>query len=245
MDHRTIRGRLDYVTDDIGITGKEWFTISIHANGDRTLQSMTSMDDDKLLRHITYSVDSQWRPQDCTIRITINDKFQGSAWFRFAEDVVECESFTTDAGRISQRWPVKTSIPLFVSHSVAADCWVNALIDKTKKDEPQTFYPRLASSSLGNGGSGPLLGNTTTVTPEPAKLVLDYLGEEEIVVPAGRFKCDRVSLNKGKIPRFETWTHGPDFIPTQARYDLRKKYYVLAELEILDALNSPREKHAS
>ena len=87
-----------------------------------------------------------------------------------------------------------------------------------------------------------MLGNTTTVTPEPAKLVLDYLGEEKIEVPAGQFVCDRVSLNTGKIPRFETWTHGPDFIPTQARYDLRKKYYVLAELQTLDPVYSPPTK---
>jgi hypothetical protein len=242
MDHRTIRGRLDYVTDGEGITGKEWFTICIHADGARTLQSMTVMDDDKLLRHITLALGADWRPLDCTIRITLKDRFQGSGWFRFAEDQVECESFTVDGGRISQRWPVKGRIPVFVSHSVAADCWVNALIDMNRKDEPQLIYPRLASSALGNGGSGPMLGNTTTVTPEPARLVLDYLGQETVRTPAGEFLCDRVSLNTGKIPRFETWTHGPDFIPVQARYDLRRKYYVLAELETLDALDGPREQ---
>ena len=58
MDHRTIRGRLDYVTDGEGITGKEWFTICIHADGARTLQSMTVMDDDKLLRQSR----SRWGP---------------------------------------------------------------------------------------------------------------------------------------------------------------------------------------
>lgn len=237
MDHRAIRGRLDYVTDDVGVTGKEWFTISVHSDGARTLRSLTAMDDDKVLRDVTYSVDAQWRPLDCFIRLTINDRFQGSGWFRFSSDVVECESFTVDGGRISQRWPVEGRIPLFVNHSVASDCWVNALIDKSKKGETQTFYPRLASSALGNGGSGPMLGNTTTVTPEPGKLSLDYIAEEEIEVPAGSFLCDRVSLNRGKIPRFETWSHGPDHIPVQARYDYRKKFYVLASLEELDSLN--------
>lgn len=236
MEHRAIRGRLDYVTDDVGVTGNEWFTISVHTDGARTLRSLTAMDDDKVLRDVTYSVDAQWRPLDCFIRLTINDKFQGSGWFRFAEDVVECESYSADGGRISQRWPVEGRIPLFVNHSVASDCWVNALIDKNRKHETQHFYPRLASSALGNGGSGPMIGNTTTVTPEPGKLALDYIAEEEIDVPAGRFLCDRVSLNRGKIPRFETWSHGPDYIPVQARYDYRKKFYVLAALEELDSL---------
>lgn len=239
MEHRAIRGRLDYITDDVGVTGKEWFTISVHTDGARTLRSLTAMDDDKVLRDVTYSVNAQWQPLDCFIRITIKDRFQGSGWFRFDKDVVECESWTIDGGRISQRWPVEGRIPLFVNHSVASDCWVNALIDKSRKHEPQLFYPRLASSALGNGGSGPMLGNTTTVTPEPGKLVLDYLDEVELEVPAGKFLCDHVSLNRGKIMRFETWSHGPDHIPVQARYDLRKKYYKLAELETLDSVHSP------
>jgi len=101
-----------------------------------------------------------------------------------------------------------------------------------RKDERQLIYPRMTCSPLGNGGSGPMLGNSTTVTPTPATLYLDYLGKEEVTVPAGTFECDRIALNRGDIPRFEIWTHGPDFLPVQLRYDRLSQYYQLAELEM-------------
>ncbi len=232
MQHRTIRGKISYITDEVGEMGREWFTVTVHTDGSRTMRALTEMDDDGLVRDITYSVDKNFRPLDCFVRLTINDRFQGSGWFHFTETHAECESVTVDAGRISQRWPLQGRPPLFVCHSVAADAWANACFDYARKAETQTIYPRLTSSPLGNGGSGPMLGDTTTVTPIPGTLELDYVAEEEITVPAGTFTCDRLILNKGKIPRFETWTSGPDFLPVQLRYDRLKQSYKLVELEM-------------
>jgi hypothetical protein len=232
MKHRKIRGRIDYITDDVGVMGREWFTHTVHSDGRRTMRTLTEMDDDDLLRDVTFSVDEKWRPLDCFIRLTIGDRFQGSGWFLIKDDGIECESYTVDAGRISQRWPTEVRCPLFVSHAVACDAWTNATFDMSRKKERQLIYPRMASSPLGNGGSGPMIGNSTTVTPTPATLYLDYLGEEEVTVPAGTFKCDRIALNRGDIPRFEIWTHGPDFLPVQLRYDRLNQYYQLAELDM-------------
>lgn len=233
MEHQTLRGRLDYISDGVGVTGREWFTMTVHGDGARTMRALTAMDDDKVLRDVTFAVDAQFRPLDCFIRLTVNDRFQGSGWFRFTETEVECESVFVGGGRVSQRWPVQGRIPLFVNHSVACDAWVNGVFDMKRSAEVQTFWPRLASSPLGNGSSGPMLGDTTTVTPEPGRLDLQYLGEETIEVPAGRFACQRILLNPGKIPRFEIWSHGPHHLPVQIRWDRRSKWYRLAELEML------------
>lgn len=235
MNHRTIKGRIDYITDGVGIMGREWFTCTVHSDGSRTLRALTEMDDDNLMRDVTYSVNAEWKPLDCFIRLTINDRFQGSGWFRFTENTVECESVSIDAGRVSQTWKVNGRLPLFVCHAVSADAWTNAVFDMERKKELQRVWPRLASSPLGNGGSGPMIGNATTVTPTPATLDLKYLGEEEISVPAGTFVCDRIALNPGQIPRFEIWTHGSDYIPIQLRYDRLKQYYRLSELETSSA----------
>ena len=231
MKHRKISGRIDYITDNVGVEGQEWFTPTVPTDGRRTMRAYVEMHDDHLIRDVTFSVDEKWKPLDCFVRLTIHDRFQGSAWFRFTDTMVECETFTVDAGRISQTWPVKGHIPMFVSHATACDAWGNALFDKSRKGETQTIYPRLASSPLGNGGSGPLIGPSTTVTPIASTLNLDYVGEEDLTVPAGTFKCDRIILNKGLIPRFEIWTTGPDYIPVQLRYDRLKQYYKLAELK--------------
>ncbi|MSO64953.1 MAG: hypothetical protein EXQ85_03995 [Alphaproteobacteria bacterium] len=234
MQHRTIRGRLDYVTDNVGVMGREWFTHTIHTDGRRTMRALTEMDDDEVLRDVTFSVDRDWKPLDCFVRLTIHDRFQGSAWFRFTDAYTECESFTVDAGRISQRWPMGARAPMFVSHAVSCDAWTNALFDKSRCAQVQRIAPRLASSPLGNGGSGPMIGDRTTVTPQGSWLDLAYVAEEEVTVPAGTFTCNRIILNKGLIPRFEIWTHGPDYLPVQLRYDRLKQYYVLAELQVSD-----------
>jgi hypothetical protein len=235
MEHRTLRGRLDYITDDVGITGREWFTLTTHTDGRRTMRALTAMDDDKVMRDVTFSVDKDWHALDCFIRLTVNDRFQGTGWFRFSDSVVECESYTRDGGRISQRWPVDGHVPMFVNHSVMCDAWGATAFDMRRKDEIQSFYPRLTSSPLANGGSGPMIGNTTTMTPESGKMDVQYLGDEEITVAAGTFKCSRYMLNPGKIPRFEMWVHGPDFLMVQLRWDRRKKWYRLAELETLES----------
>lgn len=78
-----------------------------------------------------------------------------------------------------------------------------------------------------------MIGNNTTMTPEPGRMDVQYLGEEEITVGAGTFKCNRYMLNPGKIPRFEMWVHGPDYLMVQLRWDRREKWYRLAELETL------------
>lgn len=232
MDHRTYRGRIDYITDNVGITGREWFIYTIHTDGARVMRATTAMDDGKVLRDIVYAVDKDWLPLDCTVRVMVNDRFQGSGWFRFTEDYVECETYTADAGRITQRWPTQGRPPLFVNHAVACDAWTHAVFDLSRKGEVQTFYPRLTSSPARNGSTGPLIGDTTTMTPEPGRLDLTYLGEEKVTVPAGTFDCHRLSFNQGKIPRFETWSHGEDHLFVQIRSDLRSKSYVLAELAV-------------
>ena len=235
MDHRTWRGRLDYIHDDAGLNGREWFTLTVHTDGSRTMRALTAMDDGKVLRDVTFSVDKDWHAKDCFIRLTVNDRFQGSGWFRFTGTEVECESWFEGGGRVSQRWPVDGPVPMFVNHSVMCDAWGAAAFDMKRKDEVQSFYPRLTSSPLADGSSGPMLGHTTTMTPEPGRMDVQYLGEETITVPAGTFKCARYMLNPGKIPRFEMWVHGPDFLMVQLRWDRRAKWYRLAELEELKA----------
>jgi len=62
MQHRKIKGRIDYITDDVGVMGREWFTHSIHSDGARTMRALTEMDDDDLMRDVTFSVDANWIP---------------------------------------------------------------------------------------------------------------------------------------------------------------------------------------
>jgi len=57
MKHRSYRGRVDYIHDDIGERGREWFSVTVQPDGMRTLRSQCEMDDTRILRDVTYTVD--------------------------------------------------------------------------------------------------------------------------------------------------------------------------------------------
>jgi len=88
MKHRTYRGRIDYIHDDIGERGREWFTVTVQPDGTRTLRSHCEMDDTRILRDVVYTVDRAWLPIDSYVRLTVEEKLMGSAWFRFGPNLV-------------------------------------------------------------------------------------------------------------------------------------------------------------
>ena len=102
MQHRTSRGRIDYVRDSGGVSGREWFTVTVQPNGDRTLRAQCEMDDVHLLRDVVQTVDRAWRPVDSFVRLSQGGAFMGAGWFRFTDQAIECEAFTVAEGRVSQ-----------------------------------------------------------------------------------------------------------------------------------------------
>ena len=103
MDQRSYRGKVSYLTDGQGEMGREWFTVTIQPNGDRTMRAHCEMDDFELLRDVVVTVDGDWNPIDAFVRLTRHGVFVGSGWFRFTDRYAECEAFTVQEGRVSQR----------------------------------------------------------------------------------------------------------------------------------------------
>ena len=116
MKHRALRGRIAYLHDRDGERGREWFSISVQDDGTRTLRAQCEMDDEDLLRDVTYTVDGSWRPLDAFVRLTRAQRFVGSAWFRFDDQGAECESWTASEGRLSQRVALSQRPRVFAPH---------------------------------------------------------------------------------------------------------------------------------
>jgi hypothetical protein len=98
-DHRTVRGTIRYTSKKPDRMdqerGREYFTINVHSDGKRTCIAHCEIDDrPSVMRDITYSLDEDWYPMDCFVRIAVNDRFMGSGWFRFGPDYAECETYT-------------------------------------------------------------------------------------------------------------------------------------------------------
>jgi len=221
MKHRTYSGKIVYTGDTVGKRGREWFTVTVHGNGGRTMRSLCEMDDSEVLRDVVYTVDKTWRPLDAFVRLTVKDAFMGSGWFRFTDDFVECESFTAEAGRISQRVEVEDRPRTFGPHPVACDVWHLAAFDLSSPEKIQT-WPNAMSSPLPNGASGPMIGLS--------RIRVEHVGSEEVTVPAGTFRCEHFRFLLKDRPPEDLWCTVDDYIMVKIRWDLLETTYELVEL---------------
>jgi hypothetical protein len=228
MEHRSVRGRLSYLHDRQGETGREWFSVTVQPDRSRTLRAVCEMDDERLLRDVTYSVDGQWRPRDAYVRLVRGGEFQGAGWFRFDGAGAECEAFTAADGRISQRVEIAGGAQLFAPHPVSCDGWQAAAFDFARGPGLQRLARCTNSSSRPDGASGPMLGRVFKD--------LEYVGDEQLTVAAGSFAARhmRIHPRQGAMaswPPLEFWVTGEDFLLVRMRWELLETTYDLVELE--------------
>jgi hypothetical protein len=224
MEHQNYRGKIIYRGDSVGERGREWFSVTRHRNGDRTLRAMCEIDDTQVLRDVVYTANAAWQPLDAFVRLTVRDEFMGSGWFRFSERLAECETWMAEGGRVSQRFELERRVPFFGVHPVAADCWCLGGFDLSKPQKIQTLQGGMMSSPLPNGASGPILSRFD--------LTIEYLGEEEVSVPAGTFPTRHFRFLLHDTPAEDLWCYGDDLIFVKIRWDLLKTTYELVELEL-------------
>ena len=103
IPHTRISGRIAYTSDQperMGqVRGREEFSVTIHADGRRTLRAYSEIDDaPNVVRDVVLSVDQSFRPIDCFVRISIADEFRGVSWFHFGDPESVCEGLTTQEG---------------------------------------------------------------------------------------------------------------------------------------------------
>ncbi len=228
MRHRTYAGKIVYLTDGAGEMGRERFRVTVHDDGRRTLRAICEMDDDELLRDVTYTVDRHFRPLDAFVRLTIGEAFVGSGWYHFTETAVTCEAVTASAGRVSYRRSIDGRPPSLGAHPICCDTWHSAAAFSA---DPvlgrKTLGGVIMTSHLPNGGSGPEIGTVD--------LRVEYHGDEGVSTPAGQFTTrhfanQRADAAPGRPP-VEVWAYSDDFIPARLRWDLLGQTYELVELD--------------
>lgn len=196
MEHRTVRGRLAYIGPDGAERGREWFHVTIGPDGWRTMRSVCEIDDSRILRDVTLTVDADDRPRDSYVRVSVADRWIGSGWFVFDEDAAYAEVDSATLGRIRQRMDTGVRAPMFGAHQVAGDGWQAGLL-RADDPGPRRIEGILLSSPLPNGASGPLLA-TTAMTAE-------RLGSEKVRVPAGEFDTVHYRFSPDGLPPEDVW----------------------------------------
>ncbi|WP_449465422.1 hypothetical protein [Stenotrophomonas humi] len=180
---RSITGTLRYTSNQAhrrgAERGRESFRLDVHRDGSRVLAAHCEIDDaPAVVRDVNLRLDADNLPQECFVRIAVGGQFRGSGWFAFGPTEAQCESTTTVEGRISQRFPLQAPLQAFGNHAIINDSYAMSLYDLSQGPGKQTFF-MLLSSPDHRGATGPMIF--------PVSLAIEYVGEEEIEVIAGRF----------------------------------------------------------
>lgn len=233
-DHRSVRGTIQYIShkpDRMGQErGREFFMIDTHTDGSRTIIAHCEIDDrPSVMRDITYSLDKDWYPTDCFVRLTVADRFMGSGWFRFGPDFAECEAWTSLEGRVTQRMETSGRLQTFQNHAIACDAWHMRLFDRNRGPGIQSIDEMLLSSPDHRGATGPMLFRIG--------MGVEYVGEESIEVKAGKFDAlhYRFVASPGlpqEHPPYDVWcTNDGDFLFLKGAVGgYMQTYYELVEL---------------
>ena len=161
--YRTIRGKLLYSSkkperfDEE--RGREYFTLTQQPDGVDVLQAHCEIDDaPAVIRDVQQALDHKTSaPQDCSVRLTVGDRFEGSGWFRFHKNFVECEMVNHRDGRVSQRIDIESPITWMQCHPIFGDALLMKQYDLSKGPGKQRFDHMMLSSPDHRGATGPML----------------------------------------------------------------------------------------
>lgn len=247
--HKTMRGHIHYTSSKPGREGiergREFFTITVHGDGRRTLRAHCEIDDaPNVLRDVTLTKDRNWDTTDAFVRLSVGDEQFGSSWFYFGDEGADCEGWTQDRGRFSEHEAYDNRPLIFGTHPIQGDAWHLAVIDRAVGPRVHTFDRFLMTSLDHRGATGPSL------VWHHAGMKIEYVGEETITVGAGTFDAlhfcygERGSTAQGsnetnEHPPYEVWVTADDeFVLLKAQVTgYMMTQYELVWLDVAEAVS--------
>jgi hypothetical protein len=218
-----IRGQIAYLSAARVETGREWFSVSIAADGHRTSRCECHFNDVGLLRDVSFTVDRAWRPIDAYLRISLQDKLLGSGWFAFDPQGVACHNMDEQGRVVSLRRDLPAGAPAFGAHPILNDGYWPAAFDLARPNQVQRLQNCVTYSKE-------MIGKEK-IGIETFDLELSYAGEQDIEVAAGRFRCRAFSaLIVGLAAPFKLWTWSDDYIIVKETWTEMPGSFELAKL---------------
>jgi len=139
------------------------------------------------------------------VRLTVGDAFMGAGFLRQHDGRIECESYGPGIGRVSQRVEAGGAFDGFGSHPIVADAYLTRCMDVARGPHKRAIRVFLPSTDH-RGATPPLIAES--------RLFLEYQGEDEVEVAAGRFACRRFRFTdeeggmvsaEGAHPTYDIW----------------------------------------
>ena len=233
--HTSIRGSIVYTSKKAQRLdeerGREYFTLTRQADDVLVMHAHCEIDDaPNVIRDVVLAMDNNSAPYDCSVRLTVGDKFEGSGWMHFTEDRACCETWSASAGRIKQELLTQGRVKWLQAHPIVGDGLLMKLYD-LDQGPGKTFFPDIMLTSPDHrGATGPELFVTG--------FGLQYLGEEEVSVTAGDFAARHFQVvdTAGNLPEehppYDVWvTADEDYILLKAAVGgYMQTHYELNEL---------------
>jgi hypothetical protein len=240
--HRSIRGRIRYTSKKPERMdherGREWFAFTYHGDGSVVIRAQCEIDEPAptVLRDIVYAIGPDRKPRNLHVHLTVGDAFMGSGWFNVTHGAdggrIACESFGPSIGRLSQVVDFTGPIDGLGTHPIACDGYMTGCMDLSKGPHRRTVRAYLPSPD--HRGATPPIATEVLID-------LEYVGEEEITVAAGRFACrhfryiDASDHGMGGVthPTYDMWvTADADSIFVQGGVGgYMQTWYELVELQ--------------
>jgi hypothetical protein len=219
LDQRSYRGVVRYAIGERE-NGREIFDVTVQPDGLRTLRAQCEIDDARLMRDVTATLDANWLPVVAFIQLTIAGRFAGATWYRFSDREVVAEGYT--------RFELTEPVDAFGTHPIHGDAWNLARL--RRNGGRRIASPRFTSSFASNGSTGPAL-----VRLPRNHIAYALVGKETVTVPAGTFETEHFTMNV--VPREKVnhiWAFGEDCIPARMVTSAGRRY------ELIELDGNPR-----
>jgi hypothetical protein len=218
-------GRLSYRKKSTGgERGREDWSLTRNCDGTITMRCLAMTDDSKLVRDVIYTRTKDGRPVDAFIRLQAADRLIGSGYFHVQGSVMDVITDGDETGHSVQKLTIPDDSFSIATHTLMLDGWMYFNYDRAKGGEQlRTFYN---TSARLDGADGPL-GRMETCR-------VKLIGEEEVEVPAGRFKATRFQMDSANLefPASSLWVAGEDKILLRCDWPGLDFEYVLASWKV-------------
>lgn len=202
--YRTHAGRIAYNLPNNGPErGRETFSSTVTGDG-MVVRAYCEMDQQRLIRDASWTLDANNMPLDGMVRVVQDGRITGQSSFKVRGNVVECESTTEAYGKVSQVYKSDAPIQFLGLHPVMADGLIGAARGTDRIGEEVKLNCITCSFSV-DGEQGLLA--------HPITIGVNYLGEEEVTVPAGTFMSKHYAINwQSRWVPADYWVYGDDCV---------------------------------
>jgi hypothetical protein len=218
-------GRLSYRHKSTGEErGREDWSLTRNCDGTVTMRCLAMTDDSKLVRDVIYTRRKEGRPVDAFIRLQAANRLIGSGYFRVQDGAMNVIADGNETGHSVQRLTVPEDLFSIATHAVMLDGWMYFNYDRLIGGEQlRMFYN---TSTRLDGADGPL-GRMATCR-------VKMIGEEEVEVPAGKFKAMRFQMDSDNLefPTSSLWVAGEDKILLRCDWHELDFEYVLTAWKV-------------